>query len=454
MSAEQTTLVFGLGVAGMAVANALHECGETVILADDEATKQHEDFARALNCEFIDATDEAAVVRTLKRITRLAPAPGISESHHVVSTARQMGLTISSELELAYNIEELRTGGPRPMLGITGTDGKTTTTLMTAAMLHAAGHKSLAVGNTETPLIQALNTDTQVFAVECSSFRLANCENFRTRASVWLNLAPDHLDWHTNMESYAAAKAQMWAHTRAGDVAVAPVEDARILHVAHESTARTVTFGATQGDYHAQDGRLNSPHGSIMNIADMKRAMPHDITNALAAAAISIESGLVEPSHVARALSEFDNAPHRIEYVGMIAGVKWFNDSKATSPHAVVTALRGFDSVVLIAGGRNKGLDLAQIAEESARIKSVVAIGESAELVAEIFSGLKPVVMVDSMLSAVENAARLASTDDVVLLSPGCTSFDWYGGYAERGDHFAGLVRQYVSSDRSQGVIS
>ena len=108
----------------------------------------------------------------------------------------------------------------------------------------------------------------------------------------------------------------------------------------------------------------------------------------------------------------------------------------------------------MIAGGRNKGLDLAQIAEESARIKSVVAIGESAELVAEIFSGLKPVVMVDSMLSAVENAARLASTDDVVLLSPGCTSFDWYGGYAERGDHFAGLVRQYVSSDRSQGVIS
>ncbi|MSY28233.1 MAG: hypothetical protein F2732_00690, partial [Actinobacteria bacterium] len=111
MSVEQTTLVFGLGVAGMAVANALHERGETVILADDEATKQHEDFARALNCEFIDATDETAVVGTLKRITRLAPAPGISESHHVVSTARQMGLTISSELELAYNIEELRIGG-------------------------------------------------------------------------------------------------------------------------------------------------------------------------------------------------------------------------------------------------------------------------------------------------------------------------------------------------------
>ena len=435
----------------MAVANALHECGETVILADDEATKQHEDFARALNCEFIDATDEAAVVRTLKRITRLAPAPGISESHHVVSTARQMGLTISSELELAYNIEELRIGGPRPMLGITGTDGKTTTTLMTAAMLHAAGHKSLAVGNTETPLIQALNTDTQVFAVECSSFRLANCENFRTRASVWLNLAPDHLDWHTNMESYAAAKAQMWAHTRAGDVAVAPVEDARILHVAHESTARTVTFGATQGDYHAQDGRLNSPHGSIMNIADMKRAMPHDITNALAAAAISIESGLVEPSHVARALSEFDNAPHRIEYVGMIDGVKWFNDSKATSPHASAVAIKSFQNIVLIAGGRNKGLDLSELANESKRVKAVVAIGDDALEIEKAFDGVCRVVRGGSMQEAVGLARTLAVSGDVVLLSPACTSYDWYNNYMERGEDFMQCVRKEAKLNRQQG---
>ena len=435
----------------MAVANALHECGETVILADDEATKQHEDFARALNCEFIDATDEAAVVRTLKRVTRLAPAPGISESHHVVSTARQMGLTISSELELAYNIEELRIGGPRPMLGITGTDGKTTTTLMTAAMLHAAGHKSLAVGNTETPLIQALNTDTQVFAVECSSFRLANCENFRTRASVWLNLAPDHLDWHTNMESYAAAKAQMWAHTRAGDVAVAPVEDARILHVAHESTARTVTFGATQGDYHAQDGRLNSPHGSIMNIADMKRAMPHDITNALAAAAISIESGLVEPSHVARALSEFDNAPHRIEYVGMIDGVKWFNDSKATSPHASAVAIKSFQNIVLIAGGRNKGLDLSELANESKRVKAVVAIGDDALEIEKAFDGVCRVVRGGSMQEAVGLARTLAVSGDVVLLSPACTSYDWYNNYMERGEDFMQCVRNEAKLNRQQG---
>ena len=443
--------MFGLGVAGLAVANALHERGESVILADDEATKQHEDFARALNCEFIDATDEVAVVSTLKRITRLAPAPGISESHHVMATARQMGLTISSELELAYNIEELRTGGPRPMLGITGTDGKTTTTLMTAAMLHAAGHKSLAVGNTETPLIAALNTDTQVFAVECSSFRLANCENFRTRASVWLNLAPDHLDWHTNMESYTSAKAQMWAHTRAGDVAVAPVDDAQILRVAHESTARTVTFGATHGDYHAQDGRLNSPHGSIMNIADMKRAMPHDITNALAAAAISIESGLVEPSHVARALSEFDNAPHRIEYVETIDGVQWFNDSKATSPHASAVAIKSFQNIVLIAGGRNKGLDLHELANQPQRVKAVVAIGDDALEIEKAFDGVCRVVRGGSMQEAVRLARTLAVSGDVVLLSPACTSYDWYNNYMERGEDFMQCVRNEAKLNQQQG---
>ena len=450
MSPEQTTLVFGLGVAGMAVANALHQRGETVILADDEATQQHQDFARALSCEFVDLSNKSAVPKILERVYRLAPAPGISENHHVITTARQMGLTISSELELAYNIEEQRNGGPRPMLGITGTDGKTTTTLMTAAMLHAAGHKSMAVGNTDTPLIAALETDTQVFAVECSSFRLANCEHFRTRASVWLNLAPDHLDWHDSMESYAAAKAQLWAHTKPGDIAVSPVDDALILRIAQESTARTVTFGAVEGDYHAQDGRLNTPHGSIMNVSEMKRSMPHDITNALAAAAISIESGLVEPSHVARALSEFDNAPHRIEFVEVIDGVKWFNDSKATSPHASAVAIRSFQNIVLIAGGRNKDLDLSELADQPERVKSVVAIGDDAQEIEKAFDGVCRVVRGGSMKEAVRLARTLAKSGDVVLLSPACTSYDWYNNYMERGEDFKQCVRNEAKLKQEQ----
>jgi len=317
-------------------------------------------------------------------------------------------------------------------------------------MLHAAGHKSMAVGNTDTPLIAALETDTQVFAVECSSFRLANCEHFRTRASVWLNLAPDHLDWHDSMESYAAAKAQLWAHPKPGDIAVSPVDDALILRIAQESTARTVTFGAEEGDYHAQDGRLNTPHGSIMNVSEMKRSMPHDITNALAAAAISIESGLVEPSHVARALSEFDNAPHRIEFVEVIDGVKWFNDSKATSPHASAVAIRSFQNIVLIAGGRNKDLDLSELADQPERVKSVVAIGDDAQEIEKAFDGVCRVVRGGSMKEAVRLARTLAKSGDVVLLSPACTSYDWYNNYMERGEDFKQCVRNEAKLKQEQ----
>lgn len=448
MKTQRRTLVFGLGIAGMSVARALRERGEMVVLADDEVTDEHRSFARSMNCEMVDMSSEVAVVDALQSVYRLAPAPGIPEGHHVLVKARQMGLTISSELELAYNFEEQRTGGPRPMLGITGTDGKTTTTLMAAAMLHAAGHKSMAVGNTETPLISALSSDAQAFAVECSSFRLTNCKHFRTRASVWLNLAPDHLDWHENMESYTMAKAQLWAHARAGDVAVAPTNDARILRFAQESSARTVTFGATKGDYHAQDGNLNSPHGSIMKIAEMKRALPHDITNALAAAAIAIESGLVEPSHVQRALSEFENAPHRIEFVAAFDGVRFFNDSKATSPHAAGVAIQSFDSIVLIAGGRNKGLDLSTLASYPHRMKAVVAIGDDALDIEKSFAGVCRVVVATSMKSAVASARDLASTGDVVLLSPACTSYDWYSNYMERGDDFMNCVRDLAKSDQ------
>jgi UDP-N-acetylmuramoylalanine--D-glutamate ligase len=253
------------------------------------------------------------------------------------------------------------------------------------------------------------------------------------------------------MESYAEAKAQLWAYTRAGDVAVAPVDDERILRVAQQSTARTVTFGAVRGDYHVQDGRLNTPHGSIMQISDMKRAMPHDITNALAAAAISIESGLVEPSHVARALSEFDNAPHRIEFVEVIDGVKWFNDSKATSPHASAVAIKSFENIVLIAGGRNKDLDLTELASQPQRIKAVVAIGDDAPEIEKAFDGVCRVVRGGSMKEAVHLARTLAVSGDVVLLSPACTSYDWYNNYMERGDDFVRCVRDEAKLSNQQG---
>jgi len=437
----QSTLVYGLAIAGEAVARELVRRNQRVVLADDKLTAAHQKLASELGAVLVDGTNHAEIDRQLRSVDRVVPAPGVSEQHRIIAEARRLDIELLSEIELAYRFEQQRHGGPRPMVAITGTDGKTTTTLMAAAILHSAGHISAAVGNTETPLISALPTGVQVFAVECSSFRLALTSSFRARAAVWLNFAPDHLDWHRDIDSYRRAKQNIWRHARTGDIAVAPIDDAEILDSAQRTDARTVTFGATMGDYCTIDGVLTSPHGAIMNVAQMKRSMPHDITNALAAAAVCIESGLVETQHVARALSEFEHAPHRIQQVAECDGVRWFDDSKATSPHAAQVALRAFASIVLIAGGKNKDLDLSSMASQPRRMRGVVAIGDSASDIAAAFDGICGVETAGSMLDAVRAARRLAQSGDVVLLSPGCTSYDWYDNYNERGDDFANLVR-------------
>ena len=334
------------------------------------------------------------------------------------------------------------------MVAVTGTDGKTTTVLMAEAILQAAGRKTIACGNTEIPLVEALDMDVDSFVVEATSFRLAFIESFRAEASAWLNFDSDHLDWHESMSTYEAAKARLWRNVRPTDIAIGVSGELAVLkHLQNAQCRRRVVGGS--GDYRVHEAMLVGPQGEIMSTSDLRRALPHDVSNALVASALCIEAGLATTAQAAMALSNFVAPHHRIEFIAESKGVRWFDDSKATTPHAVVTALRGFESVVLIAGGRNKDLDLAQMAIESGRIKSVVAIGESAEMISQVFAGKKPVAIASSMQEAVEQAARVSVAGDVVLLSPGCTSFDWYGGYAERGDHFAGLVRQFISEDRS-----
>ena len=175
----------------------------------------------------------------------------------------------------------------------------------------------------------------------------------------------------------------------------------------------------------------------------MTRALPHDVTNALAAAALVLETGLATPADIQRALATFRHPPHRIEPLGTIGGVRWFNDSKATSPHAALTAIRSFDRIVLLAGGLNKGLDLASLACEHARVKAVVGLGKAAAEVTGPFEAYCPTRIATSMAQAVQFADEFAETGDVVLLSPACASFDWYpsGGYPARGEDFKQLVR-------------
>jgi UDP-N-acetylmuramoylalanine--D-glutamate ligase len=330
------------------------------------------------------------------------------------------------------------------MLAITGTDGKTTTTLLAVEMLCAAGLRTIDAGNTSTPLVDAIEMDLDAFVVECTSFRLAWTPTFRAEGAAWLNLAPDHLNWHRSMATYEAAKAQVWANQRHDDVAVGFVDDPAVMRRLRAAPARAVTFGFSGADYrveHSADGdMLVGPHGTLASVDAMKRSLPHDLTNALAAAALVIETALAGPDAIVAALASFTGPPHRLEHVGTWGDVAWYNDSKATTPHAAAAAVRSFERLVLIAGGYDKGVDLAPMAADVRGVDAVIAMGDTAAGIAQAFGSVAVVEVVDDLVEAVDRAAQLARPGTTVLLSPGCASFDRYSGFEARGDHFRSLV--------------
>ncbi len=438
-------LVYGLAITGTSTVRALVARGYDVVVADDVVDDPKRDLADALGVDLLPTPLDPGAFAS--QFDLLSPAPGVPEGHPIVLAARDAGVPVLSEIELAYRWEQERPDGPRPILAITGTDGKTTTTEMAVAMLRAAGLRTAGLGNTETPLLDALDSDLEAFVLECSSFRLAFTEQFRPEAAAWLNLAPDHLNWHVDLDSYVASKARIWSHQRPDDVAIGYVDDPIVMRQLAASPGRRRTFGPSGADYRVMGAALVGPSGPIAAVANMRRRLPHDLTNALAASALALETGLADPASIEAALSTFEAPPHRLEPVGAAAGVSWFNDSKATTPHAAATAIRAFDSLVLIAGGSRKGVSLAPMAEPAVgRVRAVVAIGDAAPDVHAAFESATTVVDAPSMERAVELAASLARRGDAVVLSPGCASFDWYGGYTERGDHFRRLVRDHITS--------
>jgi UDP-N-acetylmuramoylalanine--D-glutamate ligase len=447
---SERALVYGLAITGAAVARALVRHGYEVTVADDHVDADRRQLAAELGVELLPApTDAGALVR---RFDLLSPAPGLPETHPIVVAALAGGVPVVSELELSYRWEQATpvTGRPRPILAVTGTDGKTTTTELTVAMLRAAGLRTQALGNTDVPLVDAVDDPAlDAFVVECSSFRLAWTEQFRPDAAVWLNLAPDHLNWHTSLGSYEAAKSRIWSAQRPGDAAIGFLDDPVVMAQLRRAPGRQLTFGSVGADYHADRGRLVGPRGPIAEISTMRRRLPHDITNALAASALVLETGLADAAAIGAALASFEAPPHRLEPVADVAGVRWYNDSKATTPHAAAAAIRAFGSVVLIAGGSRKGVDLSPMGADADRVRAVVAIGEAAPDIHAVFDGRSPVVDAASMPEAVRTAAGLARPGDAVVLSPGCASFDWYTGYPARGDDFRRLVHELVGDDVS-----
>lgn len=439
-------LLAGFGAANRAVARALVARGHTVTAFDDDPDTATTAAAAALDLDL----EPAPGIRRLDELVRAAdavvPTPGLPEHHPVLAAARSCGVPTASEFDLAAAWD------PRPIAAVTGTSGKTTVTELVVAALRSSGLAAVAAGNNDLPLVTAIERpDVQVFVAEASSFRLSHSRGFEPDAACWLNFAPDHLDVHRSLDAYEAAKSRLWQRLPPHATAVANRRDPIVM--SHLPAGRSVWTFADRGpaDWCLRGDVLTGPSGPICGVSEMRRCMPHDIANALAAAATAAAVGATEEG-LAEAVRSFEPGAHRVQAVATVDGVTYYDDSKATTPHATVAALRGFESAVLIAGGRNKGLDLSELLDAVDHVSCVVALGEAAGEVAEVFTAERPVLVASSMPEAVALAAAAAAPDTPVLLSPACASFDAYSGYAARGDDFARIVAERCRQAESEAV--
>ena len=439
-------LVLGLGVTGDAVVRHRAAAGDDVVVVEDGPTG--EDAYRDRVATAVGAGATIVEHPVPDRLTELAhgadivvPSPGVPLRHPALVAARDAGVPVRAEVDLAA---ELATERGKILVAVTGTNGKTTVTTLVTAMLDSSGGAALGAGNIGLPLLDAADTDARVLVAEVSSFQLAcTTEAFRPRVAVLLNVAPDHLDWHGSFEEYAAAKARVFANQRDRDRLVFNGDDDVVARLAATAPAQRVAFTLESRPdmFRIEDGMLVDPAGEpFAEVGALPFSAPHDRANALAAAAAAFAAGAARDG-VERALREYPRLHHRVARIGNTGGVQYFDDSKATNPHATLSAVTAFDEmdgkVVLIAGGRNKGLDLTVLRPLAPRLRSVVAIGEAAHEVQSIFEDEVPVTLTDSMSAAVAAARQSARPGDVVLLSPACASFDWYPSYSARGNDFA-----------------
>lgn len=444
---QQSVLIVGFGITGQAVARR-HPAATVV---DDRPGADAAAVAADLGVTLVvaPATDR---LRTLVAAASMAVvSPGVPIGHPVFSLAAAAGVPVRSEIELGWRILAERPA-PRPLLvAVTGTNGKTTVVTEVAAMLAASGLRVATAGNIGTPLIEVADAELDVIVAEVSSFQLSGTEAWHPDVSGWLNVTPDHLDWHPTFTDYAAAKARIWANQRAGDTVVVNADDARVMACAESvGGAGLITFSAAgPADYRLRGDALMEGDTVVARVADLVRRLPHDLANALASLALARAAGATLEG-CAGALRQLVPLPHRVELVASDQAVSWYDDSKATTPASVLAAVAGFSSVVLIAGGRNKGLDLGVLRAAVPPVRAAVAIGESAGEVSAALGDVIPIHEATTMGQAVALARHAARPGDAVVLSPGCASFDWYRSYSERGDDFATHVRALVAEEEDR----
>jgi len=475
-------IVLGLSVTGFAVADTLAELGADVLVVTESADEEYARLLPVIGARlWTGALDEvpAEVVDFAPEV--VIASPGFAPHHPVVRWATDGGAALWGDIELAWRVRDkvLRADGtPAEWVLITGTNGKTTTTQLTAAMIAADGRRAAPCGNIGIPVLDAVRDPAgfDVLVVELSSHQLwylgrqSSPEPLSPHASVCLNLAEDHLEWHGSFDAYREAKAVVYARTRvacvynkADDATRRMVEDADVVE-----GCRAIGFdlgipgpsdlGIVEGLL-VDRAFLDDRHRSALELTTLDAlaarglAAPHIVANILAASALARSLG-VRPESVRDALSTFRLDPHRIEVVAVARGVTWVDDSKATNPHAAASSLAAYPGAVWVLGGVLKGVDIAElVASRGSATKAAVVIGrERAEIVAA-FARHAPGVPIfevdhaqteDVMAEVVEVAAGVARDGDTVLLAPAAASFDQFSSYADRGSRFAAAVHAWI----------
>ena len=453
--ADQRFLILGAGVTGSAVANSLRSRGGLVTITDDNAQD-------ALRPETINLANFDAVVIS----------PGWRQDHPLVAQVLSSNLHILNEIDLAWQIRA-ELAPQQKWLAVTGTNGKTTTVEMVAKILQTAGLKAVACGNVGDTVIEAVDRKEgyDYLILELSSFQLHWAKQAQFVSAAILNIADDHLDWHGTFDAYADAKFSILERA---DIAILNADDEQVVKRAHRFTGRKVFFSLdtpASGEIGVVEELLVDrafvadplEAAMICELKDITPSVPHNVSNALAAAALA-RTVDVSHKHIQKALQEFKPGRHRIETVHENNLVSWINDSKATNPHAASASLMSHLSVIWIAGGLAKGADMSWLIQRcKGRIKAAILIGADRQLIEAALLELAPEVpriIVDQpteyvrggdsnalMEAVVSEAAKLMAPGDTVLLAPACASMDQFISYADRGDRFAAAVRKVVAHE-------
>jgi UDP-N-acetylmuramoylalanine--D-glutamate ligase len=437
---DKKVLVVGLARTGIECARFLLNQGAKVSVSDlrsETDLKQEIDALNGLPIDYLLAGEER---RWLEEMDLVVPSPGVAAENPLLREACSRGIEILSEIELAYRFFRF------PIVAITGTNGKSTTTTLVGEMLKTNGTKVFTGGNIGAPLIGFVGGDWEWGVVEISSFQLEWIEEFRPQVAVVLNLSEDHLDRYPNFAAYCRAKERVLENQTAKDVAVLNRDDSLVWALRQGRRARIISFGFSEVD----EGVFAKPEGIVWRDGTTEERFPlghvkiqgvHNLENMMAAIAVAKAVG-VPAQIIQQTLEEFPGLEHRLEFVREKDGVRYYNDSKGTNVGAVVKSLASFSvPVILLAGGVDKGGDYGVLRDGvGKRVKRLVLFGAAKEMIAKALGALTETVIVDSMEAAVREAHQHARPGDVVLLSPACSSFDMFRNYAERGRVFKSLV--------------